>query len=70
MNWFGGVISFEEEELCDYRCGEGVVDFAVEADDAFLQAGLVWVGCGGSVLLYLVTFINREKISSAVRHVG
>jgi hypothetical protein len=36
MDWFGRIVGFKEQELCDYRCGEGVVDFAVKADDAFL----------------------------------
>jgi hypothetical protein len=36
VDWFGRVIGFKEEELRDYRRGEGVVDLAVQADDAFL----------------------------------
>ena len=34
---FFGVVGFEEEELGDDAGGEGFVDFAVEADDAFFE---------------------------------
>lgn len=37
MDWFLGVIGFEEEELGDYGCGHGFVDFAIEADYSFLH---------------------------------
>lgn len=36
MDWFLGVVGFEEEELGDDRGGHGFVDFAIEADDALL----------------------------------
>jgi hypothetical protein len=36
MNRLCGVICFEEEELGNDRGGEGIVDFAVEADNALL----------------------------------
>lgn len=36
MDWFLGVVCFEEEELGDDGGGQGLVDFAIEADDALL----------------------------------
>jgi hypothetical protein len=39
MNRLCRVIGFEEEELRDDRCGEGVVNFAVETDNALLGIG-------------------------------
>ena len=37
VDGFGGVVGFEEEELRDDGGGHGLVDVAVEADDAFFQ---------------------------------
>jgi hypothetical protein len=36
VDWFLGVVCFEEEELGDDGGGQGLVDFAIEADDALL----------------------------------
>ena len=36
MDWFLGVIGFEEEELGDNGGGHGFVDFSIETDDSFL----------------------------------
>lgn len=41
MDGFLGVIGFEKEELGDYRCGHGLVDFAIEADNSFLVVGQI-----------------------------
>jgi len=37
MDWFLGVIGFEEEELGDDGSGHGLLDFTIEADDALLE---------------------------------
>jgi hypothetical protein len=46
-DWLRRCIRFEEEELRDDGCGEGVVNFAVEADDALLEQLGKDVGCEG-----------------------
>jgi hypothetical protein len=39
VDWFLGVIGFEEEELCDDGGGDGPVYLTLEIDDAFLDDG-------------------------------
>jgi hypothetical protein len=59
------VIGFEKEELADYRCGHGIVDFAIEADYALLERTNVSKWILWSLLIGVCyTFNNREKISS------
>jgi hypothetical protein len=43
VDWFLRVVGFEEEELGDDGGGHGLVDFAIEADDALLWWLLVRV---------------------------
>lgn len=42
-------VGFEEEELRNDGRGEGIVDLAIEADDALLEQLGEDVGCGGLV---------------------
>jgi hypothetical protein len=61
VDWFLRVVGFEEEELGDDGGGHGLVDFAIEADDALLWCLLVRVYGAG---IAFRTFRSREKISS------
>lgn len=61
VDWFLGVVGFEEEELGDDGGGHGLVDFAIKADDALLWrllARVKWYWIRSETLR------SREKISS------
>lgn len=47
VDWLLGVVCFEEEELCDDGGGHGLVDLAIEADDALLYDFVSWFGEDG-----------------------
>lgn len=45
MDWFLGVIGFEEEELGDNGCGHGFVDFSIETNNSFLESNQTSAQC-------------------------
>lgn len=63
MDWFLGVIGFEEEKLGYNGCGHGFVDFSIETDDSFLGFNQTNIPRRQNAVSD-PTFNSLEKISS------
>lgn len=70
MNRLCGVVGFEEEELGNDRGGEGVVDFAVQTNNAFLVVRELTVLFFDESIGMSYLHQSREDIICDARHMS